>query len=252
MFQKFLFQKFFKSIKPAGKKNLAYVRKALPWCLQVLYPSFCYSCRNVFSQKIMPPTRRHVLLCESCEKKIIPISTFELDITKKNSITVYAVSAYVDPLRSLILKKSYSELLASRALGLLMYEKSGIKNNFDYIVPVPLHWTRYARRGFNQAGEMARVLGKKMGVPVVDVVRRARRTKFQSSLSFVLRQKNVENVFDVRRRYRDIFTMMLQDKDILLVDDLFTTGATIKNVARVLLEGYPKSITVVVACRVIK
>ena len=217
--------------------------------LKILYPSFCYVCRQVLSSDDF--------LCQSCKKKIIPVSTVSLEVTKKNFVPVYAASAYVDPLRLLVLKKNYSDRLAACALGTLACNFSGIRDfialqqsTFDYIVPVPLHWTRYARRGFNQAYEMGRVLRRELDVPLVDCIARVRRTKFQSSLSSALRQKNVANVFKIRRKYRDVFSMMMQDKHVLVVDDLLTTGATLKNVVRVLLEGYPRSITVIVACRV--
>lgn len=167
-------------------------------------------------------------------------------------MSVHAISAYISPVRDLILKKKYSDRLASRQLGQLLCEKTIIlEKSFDLLIPVPLHWTRYARRGFNQAEEMACVLGKRMGVPVKNLVARKKRTVYQSLLSHDERQKNVEAIFKIKRRYKDIFDMMVYDKNILLVDDLCTTGATLKNVAQPILIARPRSITAVVASRVV-
>lgn len=212
--------------------------------ISLLYPSLCRSC-SCFIKK-------RQVFCNTCLSHVnnIPISL--LPLTPSVSIKVYAIADYQEPLRSLILRKKCADRLAGRQLGQLMGEmKIVCGNDFDYLIPVPLHWTRYIRRGFNQAYEMACVLSCSIDVPVVDLVKRIKRTKYQSNLSQDLRQENVDKVFAVRRRYRDIYKSIVRDKDVLLVDDLCTTGATLKNVAHVLLAGKPKSISAVVACRVV-
>lgn len=175
-----------------------------------------------------------------------------LPITPKKSLKLFAISAYKDPLRSLILKKSYSDILSSKQLAKLIFDMTPIeKFNFDYIVHIPLHWTRYAKRGYNQSAVMAKVLGKSLEIPHLNVLKRKKRTIFQSKLSFAKRQLNVKDAFDVRFKYRQEGGKFLKDKKILLIDDLCTTGATLKNAARILLKFNPQSISAVVACRVV-
>ena len=91
----------------------------------------------------------------------------------------------------------------------------------DLVVPVPLHWYRKWRRGYNQAevlaAELARELDARLGA---DVLRRVRRTRTQTRLDAEARLKNVTGVFQVRKP-------PLGARHILLVDDTFTTGATL-------------------------
>lgn len=91
----------------------------------------------------------------------------------------------------------------------------------DMVIPVPLHWYRKWRRGYNQAEviakEIATVFGAKLGV---NILRRIRRTHTQTQLDADARMKNVAKVFKVRHIPSDV-------KHILIIDDTFTTGATL-------------------------
>jgi len=174
-------------------------------------------------------------------------------LTGKHQMAVFAISSYQEPLKSLMLKKFSQDIVASKQLGSLMLSMSSIKDiSIDYIVPIPLHWTRYARRGFNQAHVMSCVVGKELKKPVINVLRRNKKTMFQSKLSVEEREKNIKNVFAATWRYTQFNRDMLCDKNILLIDDLCTTGSTLKSAAKVLLEFKPKSITALVACRAVR
>lgn len=226
--------------------NINFSKKILNLIFNFFYPSFCKSCSCLIEQDS--------IFCSNCYKKIKPIVSSFLQITSTKSIKVFAVSDYKEPLKSLILEKGYSQnILASRQLGQIIYEKSVIKYlDIDFLIPIPLHWTRFAKRGYNQALVMAQELGKKLQVPVLDILKRDKKTAFQSSLSFELRQNNVKDVFVINPKYNKLYLLeFLKDKNIILVDDLLTTGATLKNSARVLIKFKPKSINAVVACRVV-
>lgn len=212
--------------------------------LSLIYPSFCVRCEVLIPQGSV--------FCNECEKNIQLIVSSFLPLTKNKSLKVFAISDYQDPMRSLVIKKFYSNVFASRQLAQLIFEKTEIKNmKFDFIIPIPLHWTRYTSRGFNQAYVMAKVLSKKMQIPVLNILRRKKRTVFQWKLPFDQRQTNVKDVFDLKFRYKLLDPSFLKDKRILLVDDLCTTGATLKNAGRALINLGPQSISAVVACRVV-
>ena len=101
----------------------------------------------------------------------------------------------------------------------------------DLILPVPLHSVRLRRRGFNQALVLARKLFpayKRLIDP--HVLERHRETCVQAGLNMAERRRNVKNAFRVRRPEKVI------KKRILLVDDVFTTGATVNECARILLK----------------
>lgn len=93
--------------------------------------------------------------------------------------------------------------------------------DIDLVVPVPLHWYRQWRRGYNQAEVIAAQLARELKAQLgADVLYRARRTRTQTRLDADARLKNVAGVFRVRR-------VPLEARHILLVDDTFTTGATL-------------------------
>ncbi len=207
--------------------------------LDLLSPPSCAYCKKLLLERS--------IFCTTCDKKIQPLVSTKLSITKKHAANVFAVSAYKEPLRSLILAKGWSDVTASKQLGQLIWQRTYIQNvPFDCIVPIPLHWTRYAKRGFNQAEEMANVLAKHSGKPVEHALKRSKRTKFQSEFSFEDRAQNVKGVLEL-----NVEREKLKGKHILLVDDLMTSGATLRAAAKELLKCKPAKITVAVVCRVV-
>jgi ComF family protein len=105
------------------------------------------------------------------------------------------------------------------------------------LVPVPLHPKRLSERGFNQALLLARWLSKHTGVPVnYWSLKRSRYTPSQGTKTAQERRSNVENVF----MYHPVKEMY--DANILLIDDVYTTGSTLQACALVLADACPKSI----------
>lgn len=217
-----------------------YIKKIVEAVWLFLVPSICAYCKDFLPKRDA--------FCDNCIQKIFPIVSKTIDITSRFSVTVHALSDYKDPLRKLVLAKGWSDIVASYYLGNLLWKIAPLTSlDYDYIVPIPLHWTRYATRGFNQAHEMAKVIQKKKHIPLVHALKRIKKTEFQFSLASPLRGLNVKNAFSLNVDKRDDY----KDKHILLIDDLMTTGCTIREAARILLELQPRTITVVVACRVL-
>jgi len=104
----------------------------------------------------------------------------------------------------------------------------------DCIVSVPLHKKRLAERGFNQSVFLAEILGKIINKPVKNVLVRKKNTAHQARLNREKRLENVKGVFDV--------VSPLVGENILLVDDVFTTGSTIKECQKVLLANGAKKV----------
>lgn len=172
-----------------------------------------------------------------------------LPITSTKSAKVFAAAAYQEPIKSLIVAKSWSDNVASKQLADLMWERTDLRfHSFDYLVPVPLHWSRLAKRGFNQSDEIAKVLARLSGKNVANIVKRTKKTLFQSGLNPEQRHDNVAQSFALVNG--DL--MLYKDKHLVIVDDLLTTGATVRAVAHILLRLKPASIAVVVASRVTK
>lgn len=104
------------------------------------------------------------------------------------------------------------------------------------LVPVPLHPRRQREREFNQALELAVVAGRLTGRPVADVLRRTRYTTVQASLARQDRLDNLRGAFRLRRRWwtGNSGKHGTAGRPVLLIDDVFTTGATMHECARVL------------------
>ena len=189
-----------------------------------------------------------IAFCTSCSAQIMPIVPFDLYLGKNNVIKIFAVSAYKDPLRSLILAKHRGNETEIQFLADVMAHSLVLDVlDFDVITYIPLHWTRYASRGFNQAQIIAEKIAEITGKPVVPFVSRSKKTQFQAKLSLVQREHNVAKAFVLDEKY----ARQIKNKKILIVDDLFTTGSTVKAVSALLLQHQPAHIQVFVACRVI-
>lgn len=113
----------------------------------------------------------------------------------------------------------------------------------DYIIPVPVSAQRLKSRGFNQAELIANHLSLLIGKPVVNdlIIRTNKETANQKDLSKLDRMKNLVGAFEVRR------TKEFEGKDLLIVDDVFTTGATVNEVARMLRKLNPSGVCVITA-----
>ena len=136
--------------------------------------------------------------------------------------------------------RGYSRVVEKVMAPLMADSLSG--ERYDGVVPVPLHRARLARRGFNQAELMARAVAGRIGAPVSDKLRVVRRTRDQVELSAGERRENVAGAFEARGSLAG---------RILLVDDVFTTGATLSECAGVLRRAGAGEVHALTLCRTI-
>lgn len=146
-----------------------------------------------------------------------------------------AVFCYDDASRRLIFRLKYHDQTALAAtlgpwLALAGKELAG---ECDLIVPVPLHYRRYLRRRYNQAALLADIIAREGKACLPDALLRVRATPQQTGLTRREREANVQDAFAVNPR----FAGRIRRSRVLLVDDVYTTGATLKACARVLLEA---------------
>ena len=118
---------------------------------------------------------------------------------------------------------------------------AGIK--FDALVPVPLHARRLRERQFNQAAILAEHLSKTSKIPVQEVLRRTRYTGTQTRLNRKARRQNLRDAFSLRQ------DAVVTDLDLLLVDDVLTTGSTLDACAAILLENGARSVRALTVAR---
>jgi len=142
---------------------------------------------------------------------------------------VYCFGSYEGILREWIHLYKYSRVKTlAQPLCELLARAVPRSERFDAIVPVPLHWLRQWRRGFNQSELLARGLARHLRLPVLSALRRGRSTQVQAGLSNTARRRNVARAFQGRR------WISVEGKCILLIDDVMTTGSTAAACARAL------------------
>jgi ComF family protein len=117
----------------------------------------------------------------------------------------------------------------------------------DWLIPVPLHPARMRERGFNQSSEIARHLSRIVGVALArHWLLRTRPTKVQAGLTRRERRRNVSGAFEMSK------SAEVRGRAVLVIDDVFTTGATLNECARILRESGAARIAVLTIARVIK
>jgi ComF family protein len=206
-----------------------------------LSPPLCFSCRAHC------PFR--VILCDQCEQSLEPVAPKMFQLNDNYILTVYAVSRYTEPLRPMLFAKYRSDPAVIEKVAELIWKKSVVSMvQVDCLIPIPLHWTRSMKRGFNQSSLIADKLSEfskdKSFIPVVNCLKRVKRTEYQVKVEQVDRRCNVKGAFELEK-----FDFDIKGKHIMLVDDSCTTGSTAIEAAKVFIKLKPASINMIVACR---
>ena len=131
-------------------------------------------------------------------------------------------------------------------IDILKIQCAEVCQEADIIIPVPLHKKRLLKRGYNQASLIAQKLAQEFDKTYLShALVRTRHTVSQGHFSFEQRQKNVKGAFEVLPKAK----IKLQGKNVLLVDDVITTGSTINACAKELLKAKVKSVCVLAVAR---
>jgi ComF family protein len=150
----------------------------------------------------------------------------------------------------IILKLKHGDVMhLAPALGEWMWSRSvDVLKDVDCLIPVPLHWFRLFMRRYNHATILAKGISEKSSLPIMPyLLRRQRFTKSQAYLNRKQRQHNVKKAFYVPLKQMSF----LRGKKIALIDDVFTTGATINECTRVLLKAGCAEVRVITLARVV-
>ncbi len=180
-------------------------------------------------------------MCSPCLEDLPWVTpTFELEPFE----TAAAPLAYAFPVDAAIKRLKFQRRLfyASAFAVLLQETASGLPDDIDALLPMPLHWRRQALRGFNQAAEIARGVRALTGLPFVTNVIRRRHTPYQSGLTAAQRRRNLRQAFRVRGS--------ISRQHVLVVDDVITTGASCRQLAQVLFEAGVPAVSVLAIARV--
>jgi len=160
----------------------------------------------------------------------------------------FSVFVYDKFSRPLITKFKYSDAVHFLPqLSKMLHSRTNI-TKADLIIPIPLHYKRLVQRKYNQSALLAKELGKLSHRYVLfDGLIKTKNIAPQASLERKDRKKNVSNAFDINPKHKNI----LKGKNILLVDDVMTTGSTVSECAKALKKAGVKKVFVVTLSRTV-
>lgn len=223
-----------------GKRIISFIRYILDCMLEVIFVSedTCIICREEISQGY---------LCRKCREKIMLCS--EKFILKKDrtdkGYTYYSSAYYSDIMMEIILELKYKLNYSAYnfIVEMLLDTINKMQIDFDIITYVPSDRRTRKKRGYNQSQLLAKGISRSLKKPVKNLLKKVSRTKDQIGLSGSDRWFNLKNSFSVQ----DIES--LQDKNILLIDDVITTGATAYYCAKELEKNGAKNIIILTAAK---
>lgn len=196
---------------------------------------YCGTCGIPFDFE----TEAHEGQCLSCLKTLPPYNSAR------------AALRYNDTSRDMILGFKHGDKthMAPSFMPWLKRAGEGMLGNADLLIPVPLHPMRLLSRRYNQAGIIAQCLSKETGIKHLPMaLKRTRATVSQGHLKSDERAKNVRKAFAVRKQYESY----LNAKNVVLIDDVFTTGATVNECTKVLKKTGAARVDILTLARVVK
>jgi ComF family protein len=212
----------------------AFHRAIATWLADALAPPACAACDVLLD--------RRAVFCAACASAVLPTRAPASSIPD-----VAAFALYGGPLATALRRLKYADRadLAGPLGHLLRHAARSARIRADIVVPVPLHPLRLAERGYNQASLLAAALAEELEAPLAArVLARTRATEQQARLERARRLENVAGAFRVRAPHR------VRGKKVVLVDDVATTGATLKACGDALLAAGASSVSALVVAKV--
>lgn len=205
--------------------------------LELIYPSVCGICEKIDKE----------YLCEECKEKLKKYCINEIEDCKENKRVYYdykiKILRYENIVREKIIEYKFNEktyLYNTMEKIILNDEKiCSFLKKYDIIIPVPMYKKRKQSRGYNQTELISKKLAKDLKIESSNkVLRKVIDTKKQSTLTKKERIKNVENAFNV------VNSESIENKNVILLDDIFTTGSTLNECSRMLKLAGTKEIAI--------
>ncbi len=246
-------------IKPAIK----YIKPFISHVANIIFPPQCMICSAHVSE--------NGSLCFSCWDKVKFIGNpqcktcghpFELDISSDfvcgqcvEEVPLYtkarAVFHYDENTSPLITSFKYGDRThtAKYYANWMVRAGSTVIDECDIITSVPLHSLRLIKRKYNQSALLANIIGKISKKSANNnLIKRVKNTPPQASLTFNQRQENVRGAFSISKKNASL----IKGKNILLIDDVMTTGSTIKACTKILLKAGANKVNVLTLARTVK
>ena len=233
------------------------------WLFDLIFPPLCPICKTLFDDK-----EEDLTLCPNCRKAIrsvhppycphcgLPVPSDDETgylcgpcLTERWHFKVHRSSGlYEGALKEAIHTFKYGGVFPLvRVFGdLLQSTFQTLSQDYpvDVMIPVPLHIRRLRERGFNQALLLVKELNRRIGIPYEErVLKKIKDTPVQIALKKRERKKNLTGAFQVKTQEA------IQGKAVMLVDDVYTTGATVNECSRALLKAGAERVAVLTVAR---
>jgi len=223
--------------------------------LDILFPKKCVGCRkegSYFCQDCIANILQKDLICPQCEDLAISGQTHSMCKRRFGLDGLWSLGIYQGPLKIAIQKLKYEPSLVRDFAPVLM--EILIKYWLDYqpfildlikkskgvgwtVIPVSLHWFKENNRGFNQSKLIGQLLSKKLGLAYCDGLKRVRYTTSQVKLKRKNRKSNIKDAFEISKSYT-----LNPMPYVLLIDDVWTTGSTLRECCYVLKRAGAKKV----------
>lgn len=211
-------------------------RNLCPPCQQGLLrvrPNSCRTCGQHFDGPIAPPAR-----CPNCVV-LRPSFDFATASLRSSEEALHLVHQF-----KLAGRPELGPDLAELCAETFRADERLWQLPDPLLIPVPLHSSRFRSRGYNQAYELALPLSKELEIPFQSALKRVRATDRQATLSRKQRLANLQKAFRL-----GVSPDLLQGRDLILIDDVFTTGSTAQACAQVLRAAEPRSLCILSVLR---
>ena len=236
--------------------------KILNIITSLIFPRTCSLCgrtvsfkenKNICDDCLQTLPKLEGLFCHKCSLPLADGGATCPDCKNSKNIyfeTLKAPYVYTGKIRVLIKKIKYSQRpFLAKDLSKQMADfikREHIAENIDIIIPVPIHWCKNLMRGYNQAALLADCIAQEINKSFYPkALLRTKYTKPQFKLKKRQRMENLENMFEINKKYADV----IKGKRILLIDDIATTCSTANQCSKVLKENKAKNIIVAALAR---
>ena len=213
--------------------------------MQFIFKSgyICCGCGKRYTIEHTNAIFKRSCICNECYSQIEKVPHYSSFAGTKYCDFVVSPFFYKDLYRDIFLQFKFSGCFAyGHILGMKAAEYFNDftqMREYDGIVIVPLSKQRLRERGFNQSEIMGKYIAEALDLPIINCIQKVIHTQTQSNLKGLDRINNVKNSFKI--------TQPLTDKRIIIFDDIFTTGSTINEVARVIKNAGAKTVCAITA-----
>lgn len=232
----------------------------MSFLLDVLFPKKCVGCNKEGSflcQDCIGNIMQTDLVCPNCDRLAMGGQTHPICKDKFSLNGLWSLGVYLSPLKQAIQTLKYkrvqelAEILTNITIEYWAKYQPFVldqikKSNGEgwAVVPIPLHWWKRNDRGFNQSNLIGQLLSKRLGLDYSEALKRTRYTKPQVKLKGSQRRQNIKNAFEITKPYT-----LNPNPYILLIDDVWTTGSTMRECCYILKKAGAKKVWAITLAR---